>query len=118
MIAEVSAIIKTGTTSEISKALNYCAEEIKQIWSDNKTARDIIGRLNEFPEIADLTSPSIDFKIMQLQDLLQLAYLYEVYSHLQIEQDDIHAVTVQLIELDSVFRKLSLNVRPFIGKWI
>jgi len=118
MIAEVRGIIKTGTISEISKTLDYFAEEIKQIWSDNKTARDIIGRLNEFPEIADLTSPSIDFKIMQLQDLLQLAYLYEVYSHLQIEQDDIHAVTVQLIELDSVFRKLSLNARPLIGKWI
>jgi len=118
MIAEVSAIIKTGTTSEISKALNYCAEEIKQIWSDNKTARDIIGRLNEFPEIADLTSPSIDFKILQLQDLSQLAYLYEVYSHLQTEQDDIHAVTVQLIELDSVFRKLSLNARPLFSKLV
>ena len=118
MIADVRGIIKTGTTSEISKALDYCAEEIKQIWSDNETARDIIGRLNEFPEIADLTSPSIDFKIMQLQDIAQLPYLYEVYSHLQIEQDDIHAVTVQLIELDSVFRKLSLNARLLIGKWI
>jgi len=118
MIAEVKGIIKTGTISEISKALDYFAEEIKQIWADNKVARDVIRRLNEFPEIADLTSPSIDFKIMQLQDLAQLPYLYEVYSHLQIEQDDIHAVTVQLIELDSVFRKLSLNARPLIGKWI
>jgi len=118
MIAEIRGIIKTGTTSEISETLNDYAGEIKQIWADNKTARDVIRRLNEFPEIADLTRPSIDFKIMQLQDLIQLAYLYDVYSHLQTEQDDIHAVTVQLIELDSIFRKLSLNARPLISKFI
>ncbi len=118
MIAEIRGIIKTGTTSEISKTLNYYAEEIKQIWSDNKTARDIIGRLNEFPEIADLTSPSIDFKLILRQNLIELAHLYEVYVNLQTKQDDIHAVTIQLIELDSVFRKLRLNARPLIGKWI
>lgn len=118
MIAEIRGIIKTAATSEISRTLNYYAKEIKQIWADNEIARDVIRRLNEFPEIADLTEPSVDFKLMQRQDLIELAYLYEVYVHLQTEQDDIHAVTLQLIELDSVFRKLGLNARPLIGKWI
>jgi len=118
MIAEIRGVIKTGSKSEISEMLNYYAKEIEQIWADNKVARDVIRRLNEFPEIADLAEPSIDFKLMQRQDLIELAHLYEVYVNLQTEQDDIHAVTIQLIELDSVFRKLSLNARPMIGKWI
>jgi len=116
LIAEIRGIIKTGTTSEISKTLNYYGEEIKQIWADNETARDIIHRLNEFPEIADLTEPGFDYKPMRLKDLVELAYFYEVYVYMQAEQDDIHDVTLQLIELDSVFRKLSLNARPWIGK--
>jgi len=118
MIAEIRGVIQTGTTSEINKTLDYYGEEIKQIWADNETARDVIRRLNEFPEIADLTEPSIDFKLMQRQYLIELVHLYEVYVNLQTKQDDIHAVTIQLIELDSVFRKLSINTRPMIGNWI
>ena len=118
MSAEIRGIIKTGKKSEISQILNYYGEEIKQIWADNERARDVIPRLNEFPEIADLTEPSVDFKLILRQDLIELAYLYEVYLNLQTKQDDIHAVTIQLIELDSVFRKLSLNARPMIGKFV
>jgi len=118
LIAEIRGIINTGSTSEISKTLNYYAEEIKQIWADNETARDIIHRLNEFPEIVDLTEPSVDYMPMRLKDLVELTYLYDVYVHLQTEQDDIHAVTLQLIELDSVFRKFSLNARPLFSKLV
>ena len=118
MIAEIRGTLKTAATSEISRTLNYYAKEIKQIWADNEIARDIIRRLNEFPEIADLTEPGVGFELLNQRDLIELARLYEVYAHLQTEQDDIHAVTTQLIELDSIFRKLSLNARPFISKLI
>ena len=118
MLAGIRGVIMTAAASEISKTLNQYAEEINQIWADNETARDVIHRLNEFPEIADLTEPTVDFEPLRRADLIQLAYLYEVYAHLQTEQDDIHAITVQLVELDSVFRKLSLNARPLIGKSI
>ena len=116
MIAEIRGVIKTATASEISKTLDYYAKEINQIWADNEMARDIIRRLNEYPEIADLTEPGVAFEPLNQRDLIQLARLYEVYVHLQTEEDDIHDVTTQLIELDSVFRKLSPNARLFIGK--
>ncbi|OHB75514.1 MAG: hypothetical protein A2Z25_07340 [Planctomycetes bacterium RBG_16_55_9] len=35
---------------------------------------------------------------------------------MQIEEGDIHAFAAELIDLDSMFRKLSVNVRPTIGK--
>jgi len=118
MIAGIRGVIKTAAASEISETLNFYAKEINQIWADNEMARDIIRRLNEFPEIADLTEPGVDLELLNQRDLIELDHLYEVYVHLQTEQDDIHDVTVQLIELDSVFRKLSLNVRPWISKFI
>ena len=118
MIAGIRGVIKTAAAPEISRTLNFYAEEINQIWADNKMARDVIRRLNEFPEIADLAEPGVDFEPLNQRDLIQLVRLHEVYAHLQTEQDDIHAVTTQLIELDSVFRKLSPNARPFIGKLV
>ena len=116
LIAEIRGIINTGSTSEISETLNDYAEEIKQIWADNEMARDVIRRLNEFPEIADLSEPGAGYKIIYWINLIELVRLYQVYAHLQTGRDDIHAFTEQLIELDSVCRKLSVNMRPFIGR--
>jgi len=78
MIAEIRGVIKTGTAPEISRTLNDYAKEINQIWADNEMARNIIRRLNEFPEIADLSEPGIGFEPLNRRDLIQLAYLYEV----------------------------------------
>jgi len=116
MIAEVKGIMETGTTSEITKTLNSYAEEIKQIWTDNKTARGVIHRLNEFPEIADLTELNANLKIMPVNNLIDLARFYQVYAHLKIEQRDIQAFAAELIELDSVCRKLSVNARMLFPK--
>ena len=118
MIAEIRGIIKTAATSEISKTLSYYAEEIEQIWADNETARDIIHRLNEFPEIADLTELNANLKIMPVNNLIDLARFYQVYAHLKIEQRDIQAFAAELIELDSVFRKLSVNARMLFPKLV
>jgi len=116
MIAEVKGIMETGTTSEISKTLSYYAEEIKQIWADNETARDIVHRLNEFPEIADLTELNANLKIMPVNKLPDLARFYQVYALLKIEQRDIQVFAADLIELDSVCRKLSVNARMLVPK--
>jgi len=116
MIAEIKGIMEKGTTSEITKALNYYADEINQIWADNERARDIIHRLNEFPEIADLTELNADLKIMHVSKIIDLARFYQVYAHLKIEQNDIQPFMAELIELDSVCRKLSVNARMLIPK--
>jgi hypothetical protein len=116
MVAEVKGILQTGTTSEISKTLSYNAKEIDQIWADNETARDIIHRLNEFPEIADLTELNADLEIMHEQNLIELVRFYQVYAYFKIEQHDIRAFVAELVELDSVCRKLSVNARLLVPK--
>jgi len=47
-------------------------------------------------------------------NLLELARFYKVYAYLKIEQRDIEALAADLIELDSVYRKLSVNARVII----
>jgi len=116
MIAEIKKIMEKGTTSEIAKAISYYAEEIKQIWADNERARDIIHHLNEFPEIADLTELNANLEILPVVKFIDFVRFYQVYTHLKIEQRDIQTFTAELIELDSVCRKLSVNARMLVPK--
>ena len=118
MIAEIKGVIETAAIPEITKAISDNTEEINQIWADNERARNIIHRLNEFTEIADLTEPNDNSGIMRDRDLIKLARFYQVYTHLKIEQRDIRAFVPQLIEFDSVCRKLSVNARMFFPKLI
>jgi len=118
MIAEIRGVLKDGTETEIAQILRYDSKDIKAAWAGSEKARDIIHRLNEFPEIADLTELGVNIRIMRYKNLIELVRLFQVYAHLQTSQDDIHAFTIELIELDSVFRKLSLNARLFIERFI
>ncbi|MBN2593939.1 MAG: DUF4190 domain-containing protein [Sedimentisphaerales bacterium] len=114
MIAEIKGIMETAATLEITKAISYYTEEINQIWADNETARDIIHRLNEFPEIADLTELNANLEILPVVKFIDFVRFYQVYGHLKIEQQDTQSFVNELIELDSVCRKLSVNARMFV----
>jgi len=118
IIDEISKAISKGTAQEISETFSYYAKDVVQAWARAEKARNVIGKLNAFTEIADLMEPGLPYKLMRRFNLIKLAHLYQAYAHLQTEQDDIHNITNELIELDSVFRKLSLNTRAFIGKLI
>jgi hypothetical protein len=116
MIAEIKGVIETAATPEITKAINNNTEEMNQIWADNERARDIIHQLDEFPEIADLTELNANLKILPVVKFIDFVRFYQVYAHLKIEQTDILAFAAELIELDSVCRKLSVNARMFVPK--
>lgn len=118
MIEDISEVIKDGTASQIAESLSQHAVQIEQAWARAEKARDIIHRLNQFPEIADLSEPNIDSKSMRWHNLIALARLYQSHANLHTEPNDIQAVLADLIELDSVVRKLSLNMRPLIPKLV
>jgi len=118
MITEIRDVLEEGTAEEIVQILNRDSKDIQSAWANSKEARDVIHRLNEFPEIAVLIEPIVGYKNLRLHNLIELANLYEVYAHLQTDPNDIHAFAVELIELHSVFRKLSLNARPFIERLV
>ena len=118
MIEHLSEVIENATASEIAESLNQHGAQIEQAWTRAERARDIVRRLNEFPEIADLTETGIPSRSLRWVNLIHLAELHHVHALMQTEPDKIHAVIAELIELDSVFRKLSPNVRLLIEKLI
>jgi len=118
MSAEIRGVIEDANSAQISEILGFYADDIEQASARLQGTRDVIKPLNAFAEIADLTELSVDGKIMYVHNLLELARFYQVYGHLKIEQGNIRAFAAELIELDSVYRKLSLNVRMFVPKLV
>jgi hypothetical protein len=115
-IWQINEVIKEGEYSIITEVLEANADNIKQAWKNGQKGRDIISELNTFPEIADLTEPDLDFLIKFLRNFRHLTCLYKSYAYLQTEQGKSYIAVNELIELDSVYRKLSVNVRSTITK--
>jgi len=111
-------IFETIMATEISGIPNAYAIDIEQAWAKAEKARDIIDQLNTFTEIADLTEPGVGSEVMYERNFIHLARLYQAYALLQTEQGKVKTITIELIKLDSVFRKLSLNVRPLVAKLV
>lgn len=118
IIYQVSDAIKETDYSGIIEALKENKERIYQAWENGKKGRDIIEELNTFPEIADLTEPDLEANIGFLRNIKILAYLYQAYVYLHTEQDNSQIAINELIELDSVFRKLSVNTRSTVTKLV
>ena len=96
---------------------NAYAEKIELLWKRTEKAREIIRKINKFPEIADLFEPDQTEQI-RIFPLNNLATLYMNYIYLQNTPEEIDTITNELIEMDSVFRKLSINARLYSTKII
>jgi hypothetical protein len=116
ILYDIDQALLTNNHNEISKIIDSNAVIIQQLWEKTAKARDIIHQLNDFPEIADLYEPNFDANPINMIPLIDLCRLYQLYAHTQKELNDIHNFTTELIEIDSVFRKLSLNARLLITK--
>lgn len=118
MSGEIRTVIQEGTAAEVSETLQYYAKDVERAWANMQGTRDVIKRLDAFAEIADLTEPSALVKIMRAKNLLELARFYQVYAYLKIEQRDVQVFTSELVELDSVLRKLSVNARMIVTRLV
>ncbi|KPK42577.1 MAG: hypothetical protein AMJ65_07450 [Phycisphaerae bacterium SG8_4] len=118
MSGEIRAVIEEGAAAEISEILGDYSKDIERVWANMEQARYAIGRLDAFAEIADLTELTAHYKVMRMSNLLELARFYKVYAFLKIEQRNVEVLTADLIELDSVLRKLSVNARTLFAKLI
>jgi hypothetical protein len=110
-IIEFDEVVREGNYSEIVAFLKANANNIYQAWKNAQKGRDVIKELNTFGEIADLSVPRLDTKMLFLHNLRLLIRLYEVYSYLQTEENSSLSAVSEIIELDSVFRKLNINAR-------
>lgn len=118
LLDEITHVLWERTPAEISESLRQYDEAVRQVWDHAQKAREVISQLNEFVEIADLTEPDPFLKQMRTINLLRLVRLYQAYAFLLTEQEDIHTFTTHLVEFDSVIRKFTLNVRPYIIKLV
>jgi hypothetical protein len=118
VIEKVSKALGQGDYSNFRQALAANAEGINRAWENSVRAREIMGKLSEFGEIADLTEPDWNADVGFLANFRKLAQLYRAYVCLQTEQGDNTTAVKDLIELDMVFRKLSVNARSMITKLV
>lgn len=117
-IERFNKIFKEGNYSRITKLLKEKGDNIEQAWKNGQKGRDIITELNRFSEIADLTEPALDAEMNFLKNFRRLVHLYQAYIYLQTEQGNSKAAVNELVELDSVFRKLSVNARSIVMKLV
>ncbi|MHC4691964.1 MAG: hypothetical protein ACYS67_04415, partial [Planctomycetota bacterium] len=115
-INEFLDVMREGNYLKIIESLKSNTDNIYQAWENAQKGRDIIKELNTFDEIADLSEPSLETKQSFLTNLRRLTYLYQVYACLQTEQGNSLIAVNELVELDSVLRKLSINVRGISAK--
>lgn len=117
VIMEVKEDIREGSYAEIVDSIKENAEGIEEAWRNGQKGRDIIFELNTFEEIADLMEPRMNAEVEFLKNMRNLAYLYEVYSYHRVEQGNEEEAVAALIEIDSIFRKWSVNARSAITKY-
>lgn len=114
----ITEIFKKADYSEISAGLIANSENILLIWKNAGKGRDGIDELSKFPEIADLTKPTIQFEFLFLKNLKRLVRLYRAYICLQSCQGNEEIALKELLQFDGVFRKLNLNARSLITKLV
>ncbi len=115
---KVRDILNKGTFQEIREFILSKSAKINECWTNAEKDREIIKKLNSYAEIADLTEPSLASQMPDLRNLHMLAIIYRSYILLQTELGNSELATQNLIELDTVIRKLSINARPLVSKLI
>lgn len=111
-------VFKETDYSKISGGLIANAEIIQLIWRKAKKGRDVITKLSTFPEIADLMEPDMNAEFLFPKNLRSIVQLHRAYICLQSYQGNSQIAINELIKLDSVFRKLSINARSTVTKLV
>ena len=116
LLSELKEVINEADWSKISQTLEEKSEDIILAWNNAKKGREIINELNKFGEIADLTEPNFGAYNGFLTNLRELGFLHRAYARLQTKQGSTQIAAGQLIDFDSVIRKLGINARTTITK--
>lgn len=114
----INKIFKEDDYDKICAGLKSNEENILRIWQKAEKGRDVIDQLSTFPEIADLTEPDIEAEFPSLKNLKHLVHLHQAYVCLQSYQGNEDIALKELLKLDNLFRKLSLNARSLLAKLV
>lgn len=119
IINEISGIIKEKTKDQAVNASIDRPEDNLVFWEKAKKSREIIARLSNFVEIADMTevksiADSDDYDTRMFRNLRSMANIYQAYVYYEIEEGNEKAGIEKLIEFDRVSRKLKVNARSIL----
>jgi len=109
VLRKLSETLQEGNESKVREN----QEVIERAWRETEKARKIVGKLAEFIEIADLGEPDGSFSPF---NMVHLADLNQAYIQFQIARGQVRIPVKELIELDSVARKLAVNARSLVTK--
>ena len=93
-------------------------DKILSMWQNAQKGRGILRKLAAFPEIVDLTEPSMEFSLPWTKNFKHLLHLHRAYICLQICNGNHEAAIDEFERMYSVVQKLSLNARMIILKLV
>ncbi len=115
-IYQVNKAISDANYPQIVLAITTESNNILKAWNNAANTRATIEKLDQFPEIADLTEPS--YSSYTISDLRSMALLYSIYASLEAQRGNFKNAASELVRIDSVIRKFSVNSRTLINKLI
>jgi len=113
-LEEINDLLKEKDLGTITLILQDNDGEIIDIWKNAEKGREVISKLNEFPEIADLGEPNMEIERSWFVSLRHLTYLHRNYICLQSIRGNHKTAVDTLLIYESFVRKLSLNARSLI----
>jgi len=118
-LEEINNIFKEKDLQTISQQLKESSDQILSIWNNAEKGRGIIAKLALFPEIADLSEPDLaDYRLQWAINFKSLIFLHRAYICLQSCRGN-HTIAIdELIKLDSIIKKMSINARSLIYKLV
>lgn len=117
-LGEISRVFKEDDHAKTSAVLMANSESILTAWQNAEKGRDVISQLDTFPETADLMDLDFEAEFPHLRNLRRLLHLYRAYVCLQSCQGNEQIAIRELLRLDSISKKLSLNARCTITKLV
>jgi uncharacterized protein (DUF983 family) len=117
-LEEINKVFGKADYAKIADGLRVNTDAIMRIWKNAEKGRNVITNLSKFPQIADLSEPSLEIKLPWLKNLRRLLHINRAYVciHICLGNDDI--AIEELLKLDNVFRKLNLNARFLVTKLV
>jgi hypothetical protein len=97
----------------ISQEIRRKAKDIITMWDDAEKDREILEKLDSYPEIADLSEPIFEIKSLKLSNLI---FLYRAYIILQSIEGHHEQALKELTLLDSITKKISITARHITTK--
>jgi len=113
-LEEIHDLCKEKEIVAITLILQDSVGELIDMWQHAGKGRQVISKLNEFPEIADLGEPNLKIEKSWFVSLKHLAFLHRAYICLQSIQGNHKTAVDTLLIYESFVRKLSLNARSMI----